>query len=76
MFLTFLLGEQTTYAKTELISPQNQVSFSIEQNQSFQFLEKELQPNIGFLTFKELSKLIHQEILLVTLLLILISFHN
>ena len=54
--LTFLLGAQTTYAKTEFVLPQNQVSFSIEQNQSFQFLEKELQPNIGFL--KEKTKFV------------------
>ncbi len=53
-FLGFLLGTQTTYAKTELILPQNQVSFSLEQNESFKSLEKEVQPNIGFL--KEKSK--------------------
>ena len=51
-FLTFLLGAQTTYAKTELVLPQNQVSFSIELNQSFKSLEKEVQPNIGFLQEK------------------------
>lgn len=52
MFLTFLLGVQTTYAKTELVLPQNQVFFSIEQSQSFKSLEKEVQPNIGFLKEK------------------------
>jgi archaellum component FlaF (FlaF/FlaG flagellin family) len=52
--LTFLLGTQTTYAKTELILPQNQVSFSIEKSESFKSLEKVIQPNIGFL--KEKSK--------------------
>lgn len=56
--LTFLLGAQTTYAKTELVLPQNQVSFPIEQSQSFipkAFgIEKEVPPNIGFL--KEKSK--------------------
>ena len=50
--LTFLLGSQTTYAKTELVLTQNQVVFSIEQNQSFKSLEKEVQPNIGFLKEK------------------------
>jgi len=50
--LTFLLGVQTTYAKTELVLPQNQTSFSIEQSQSFKSLEKQLQPNIGFLKEK------------------------
>lgn len=50
--LTFLLAIQTTYAKTELILPQKSISFSIEQNQIFKGLEKELQPNIGFLKEK------------------------
>ena len=54
--LTFLLGSQTTYAKTELFLSQNQVVFSIEPSQSFQSLEKELQPNIGFL--KEKTKFV------------------
>lgn len=52
--LTFLLGAQATYAKTELILPTKSISFSIEQSQSFKSLEKEVQPNIGFL--KEKSK--------------------
>lgn len=52
--LIILLGAQTTYAKTEFVLPQNQVSFSIEQSQSSKSLEKEVQPNIGFL--KEKSK--------------------
>ena len=52
--LTFLLGTQTSYSKTELVLPQNQVLFSIEQTQNFKSLEKQLQPNIGFL--KEKSK--------------------
>ncbi len=43
--VTFLFGVQTTYAKTELVLPQNQVSFSIEKTQSFKSLEKEVQPN-------------------------------
>jgi RES domain-containing protein len=47
-----LLGIQTTYAKTELVLPQNQVSFSIEKNESFQSLKKEVPPNIGFLKEK------------------------
>jgi len=51
-----LLGSQTTYAKTELFLSQNQVVFSIEPSQSFQSLEKELQPNIGFL--KEKTKFV------------------
>ena len=50
--LTFLLRAQTTYAKTALTLPQNQLSFSIEQNQNFNSLEKEVQPNIGFLKEK------------------------
>ena len=52
LFLIFLFGAQTTYAKTELVLSQYQVYFSIEQNQSFQRLEKEVQPNIGFLQEK------------------------
>lgn len=52
--LTFLFGAQSTYAKTEPTLPQNLVYFSVEQNQSFNSLEKEVQPNIGFL--KEKSK--------------------
>jgi len=48
--LAFLLGVQTTYAKTELVLPQNQVVFSVEQSQSFKSLEKEVQPNVGFLS--------------------------
>jgi len=51
-FLTFLLGTQTTYSKTELVLPQSQVSFSFEQKQSFNSLEKEVPPNIGFLKEK------------------------
>jgi hypothetical protein len=47
-FLTFLLGTQTTYAKAEFVLPQNGLVFSIEQRQSFNSLEKEVQPNIGF----------------------------
>ena len=50
--LTFLLGAQTTYAKTELVLLNSKGSFSIEQNQSFKSLEKEVQPNIGFLNEK------------------------
>jgi hypothetical protein len=42
--LTFLLGAQTTYAKTELVLLNSKGSFSIEQNQSFQGLEKEVPP--------------------------------
>ena len=49
VLLTFLLGVQTTYAKTELVLPQNQLSFSIEKKQSFKSLEKEVPPNLGFL---------------------------
>jgi len=52
VLLTFLFGAQTSYAKTELSLPQNKIYFSIEQNQSFQRLEKEVQPNIGFLQEK------------------------
>jgi len=51
-FLTFLLGTQTTYAKTELIYPTKNVSFSIEQSRSYKSLEKEVLPNIGFLKEK------------------------
>lgn len=51
-FLIFLLGTRTTYAKTELVLPQNQVSFSIEQTQVFKSQEKVLQPNLGFLKDK------------------------
>lgn len=51
-FLTFLLETQISYAITELVLPQNQVSFSIEKNQIFKSLEKEVQPNIGFLKEK------------------------
>ena len=54
--LTFLFGVQTTHAKTELVLPQKQVVFSVEQSQSFQSLEKEVQPNVGFL--KEKSKFV------------------
>lgn len=50
--LTILLGAQTTYAKTEFVLALKNVSFSLEQNQSFQSLEKEVQPNIGFLKEK------------------------
>lgn len=53
--LTFLLGAQFNYAKTELVLPQKSVSFSIEQTQSFKSLEKDLQPNIGFL-FRKCSE--------------------
>ena len=52
--LTVLLGAQTTYAKTELIYPTKSISFSIEQSPNFKSLEKEVQPNLGFL--KEKSK--------------------
>ena len=52
LFLIFFFGIQTTYAKTELIYPTKSISFSIEQNQSFKSLEKEVQPNIGFLKEK------------------------
>jgi len=48
LLLTILLGTQTTYAKTKLISPQNQIFFSIEQSQNFKSLDKEVQLNIGF----------------------------
>jgi|GEM_PF-3641962 len=54
ILFTFLLSVQTIFTKTELIITQNQVSLSIGQNQSFKSLEKEVQPNIGFL--KEKSK--------------------
>ncbi len=54
LVLTFFLWAQTTFAKTELVLPQAQVSFSIEQDQSFSGLEKEVPPNLGFL--KEKSK--------------------
>lgn len=33
--LTFLLGTQNTYAKTELVLSQGQLYFSIEQNHNF-----------------------------------------
>ena len=39
--LTFILGTQVTYAKTEFVLPQNQVVFSIEK----QSLEKEVKGN-------------------------------
>ena len=54
LLLLLLFGAQTTYAKTELVLPTKSISFSIEQTQSFQSLEKEVQPNLGFL--KEKSK--------------------
>src|SRR5690554_4195618 len=59
-FLTFLLGAQTTCAKTKLVLPQNVISFSTdnyrnEQNQNFNNLKKEVQPNIGFL-FRKFSE--------------------
>lgn len=57
--LTFLLVTQIAYAKTELVLIQNQVSFSIEQTQNFKSLEKEVQPNIGFL--KEKSRFVLSE---------------
>jgi len=57
--LIFLLGVQTTYAKTELVLPQKIVSFSSEKTQNFQSLEKELQPNVGFL--KEKSRFVVSE---------------
>ncbi|MFL0091303.1 hypothetical protein [Tenacibaculum maritimum] len=47
-----MLGVQGTYSKTELVLLQKEVSFSIEKDQSFQSLEKELQPNVGFLKEK------------------------
>jgi len=50
--LTFLFGTQSTYAKTALTLTQNQLSFSIEQNQSVNSIEKEVQPNIGVLIEK------------------------
>ncbi len=50
--LVFLFGVQTTYAKTELVFPTKSSSFLIEQSQSFKSLEKEVQPNIGFLKEK------------------------
>nr|WP_299172748.1 hypothetical protein [uncultured Allomuricauda sp.] len=50
--LIFLFGIKTTYAKTELVLLQNKVLFSIEKKQSFKSLEKEVQPNIGFLKGK------------------------
>ncbi|MFL0062373.1 hypothetical protein [Tenacibaculum maritimum] len=53
------MGVQGTYAKTELVLPQKEVSFSIQQNQIFKSLEKEPQPNIGFL--KEKSKFVISE---------------
>ena len=46
--LTFLLGVQTPYAKTELVLPQTQTSLSIESSQKANTLKKEVQPNIGF----------------------------
>ena len=57
--LTFPLGAQTTYGKTELILPQTQVSVSIEKNQNFKSLEKVIQPNLGFL--KEKSRFVVYE---------------
>jgi len=50
--LTLLLGDQITYAKTELVLAHNQVCFFIEQNKSSKSLEKEVQPNIDFLKEK------------------------
>lgn len=54
--LTFLLGTQTTYAKTKVIPPQNKVVILVEQNQSFKSLEKVVPPNIGIL--KEKAKFV------------------
>jgi len=54
--LTFLLGAQTTYAKTKVILPQNEVVILVEQNQNAITLEKVVQPNIGFL--KEKTKFV------------------
>ncbi len=56
LLLTFLLGGQTIYAKTELILSQNQAVFSVVQNQETNSLQKEVQPNIGFL--KEKTKFV------------------
>jgi hypothetical protein len=50
--LTLLLGAQFIHAKAELVLPQNNIVFTIEQNQKINFLEKEVQPNIGFLKEK------------------------
>ncbi len=57
--LTFLIGATTTHAKTELVLPQKQVIFSVEQSQRFYSLKKEVQPNIGFL--KEKGKFVAVE---------------
>ncbi len=57
--LALLLGATLTHAKTELVLPQNQVVFSVEQSQRFYSLEKEVQPNIGFL--KEKTKFVAVE---------------
>ena len=47
--LIFLLGTQTTYAKRELILPQNQVVFSVEQTPKVSTLKKEVQPNVAYI---------------------------
>lgn len=52
-----MFGIQTTFAKTEFVLPAKNSSFSSdsyrnEQNQGFKPLEKEVQPNIGFLKEK------------------------
>ncbi len=57
--LTFLLVATPTHAKTELVLPQKQVIFSVEQSQRFYSIEKEVQPNVGFL--KEKTKFVAVE---------------
>jgi hypothetical protein len=52
LVLTFFLWAQITFAKTELIYPAKSISCSIEKEQIFKSLEKEVQPNIGFLKQK------------------------
>lgn len=56
LFQIFIFGKQISYAKIDLVLPLNNVSFSTELNQNFKSLEKELQPNIGFL--KEKSRFV------------------
>ena len=51
-----MLGGKTTYSKTEIILPQNEVVILVEQNQSATTLQKVVQPNIGFL--KEKTKFV------------------
>ena len=57
--LTFFLGATQAHAKTELVLPLKQVVFSVEQTQKISTLDKEVQPNVGFL--KEKSKFVGVE---------------